>query len=128
MCQERFDCFGAGCEAERRVPQFRQRFRGKPYQGLFIVYDEDASSMRLRRFGLRALPGLARDGDISRQWQIYREHASLTDGGRNVDGTAEPDYDAMHQRKAEAGPDADFLGGEERIEDLFEDLRRDTAA
>ena len=98
--------------------------RRKPHQRLFVVDDHDPASCRSPRFALQALSGLARHGDIAGQRQVDLEHASLADGGRDVDGAAEPGHDAVHQRKAEAGPDTDFLGGEERIEDFFEDLRQ----
>ena len=45
-----------------------------------------------------------------------------------VYGTTESRHNAVYERKAEARPDTDLLGGKERIEDLFEDLCTDACA
>ena len=48
--------------------------------------------------------------------------------GIDIDEAASLLDDAVDRREPEAGALADFLGREERLEDLVDDIRRDTSA
>src|SRR5207253_4015338 len=93
------------------------------------VHDQNSLALSASRRGLRASLGLTDvGGDITGTRQIHREDAPLADRGHDVDRTPQPHDDTVNERKTEAGPYADFLGGEEWIEDSVEDCRRHAAS
>ena len=56
------------------------------------------------------------------------ERGALTGLGVDIDKAAGLLDDAIHRRQAEAGALADFLGREERLKDLVDDLRGNAGA
>src|SRR5947208_3070938 len=80
----------------------------------FVVDDQDALPLAARNGRLLLFGRRHRAVDAR---QIDGEGAALADAARDVDRAARVGDDAVDQRQAEAGALADFLGGEERLED-----------
>src|SRR5262245_15925869 len=112
-------------EAQRLVTELFQRLRSETHQRLLVVHDQHALAFAARqRRGLIRRP-LRR---VAASSQVHGEGGALPALGRDVDRAVDARHDAVHQRQAEAGADADLLGAEERIEHALEDVIRNASA
>ena len=85
----------------------------------FMMRSPRIDSLRARRAGVGAASPLA----VGLAGEPDGETAPLARGGLDVDGSAMLADDAVADREAEAGPLAERLGGEERVEDPLADRR-----
>jgi hypothetical protein len=108
-------------EADRLVAELGEGLLAEADQRLLVVDEQDRLAVAARD----AFLGRRRRGDPALRWNVDGERRADALVALDRDAAAQVGDDAVDEREAEPGADADLLGREERIEDALEDVRRD---